>query len=133
MILRVSPGHRSRLLQWFDKEVFDKPNIPASGISDSTQNVGYGDVDDLIDQLNGVGADVTSSIPSSSLSAPPGLATAPSSPTSNVAIEDVRTVPNTEHVFELSTDSEAPQPNRGRRRGMRARGRCAQSTRTRKK
>jgi hypothetical protein len=119
MILRISPDHRSRLLQWYDEEIFNASKVSAPARISALAQSGYGDVDDLIDQLNGAG--VASVSPSSS--APPGLATVPSSPMSNAAVEgEPRTVPNAD----LSTDSEVPQPDRGKR-GMRGRVRSGRS------
>ena len=107
----------------------------ASSQSNSVAQNGFGDVDDLIYQLNGTG--VASVTPPSSSSAPPGLATVPSSPSSNAAVEDeasLSTVPNAEPVsaagssLELGMDPVAPrQP---RTRGLRGRVRCAQGTRS---
>jgi len=120
MILRISPDHRSRLLQWYDEKLFSASTESTSArISTASQN-GYGDVDDLIDQLNCAGVTGISS----SSSTPPGLATVPSSPTSNIAVEDeTRTIPNAEPVFVGSVEvgTEDSQPKSRGKRGVRAR------------
>jgi hypothetical protein len=123
MILRFSLDHRSRLLQWYDERVFSASKESASARSATTSQNGYGDIDDLIDQLNGTGVTPSSDLPNS---APPGLAaTVPSSPISDMAVEDeTRGVPNAGPVF---VDLGAEARGSGRKRAARVRGRPVQT------
>jgi hypothetical protein len=123
MILRFSLDHRSHLLQWYDERVFSVSKESASARSATTSQNGYGDIDDLIDQLNGAGVTPSSHQPNS---APPGLATVPSSPISDMAVEDeTRGVPNAEPVC-VDIGAEAIRGS-GRKRAARVRGRPVQT------